>query len=101
MILDCYIPDEKIRNLRDLLRRRHYFVNTRKPYSKTRYMLKQETDRLLVIVVTQIYSLKKEENICVYLVCDCLDTIELLRGKEEPLAPYWILSMKLKQEHLV
>ena len=28
MIPECYIPDEKIRNLRDL-RRRHYFVNTR------------------------------------------------------------------------
>jgi hypothetical protein len=29
MIPECYIPDEKIRNLRDLARRRHYFVNTR------------------------------------------------------------------------
>jgi hypothetical protein len=26
---ECYIPDEKIRNLRALARRRHYFVNTR------------------------------------------------------------------------
>jgi transposase len=29
MIPECYIPDEKIRNLRDLGRRRHYFVNRR------------------------------------------------------------------------
>ena len=28
-IPECYIPDEKIRNLRGLARRRHYFVNTR------------------------------------------------------------------------
>jgi transposase len=31
-------PDEKIRNLRDLARRRHYFVNTRTMF-KTRYKL--------------------------------------------------------------
>jgi transposase len=29
MVPECYIPDEKIRDLRDLVRRRHYFVNTR------------------------------------------------------------------------
>ncbi|HEY7571782.1 MAG TPA: hypothetical protein VH796_10475, partial [Nitrososphaeraceae archaeon] len=29
MIPECYIPNEDIRNLRDLARRRHYFVNTR------------------------------------------------------------------------
>jgi transposase len=29
IIPECYIPDEKIRDPRDLVRRRHYFVNTR------------------------------------------------------------------------
>lgn len=29
MIPECYIPDEKIRDLRDLARNRYYFVNTR------------------------------------------------------------------------
>jgi transposase len=47
MIPECYIPDEDIRNLRDLARRRHYFVNKRT-------MFKNKVHVELSVVLAQI-----------------------------------------------
>ena len=90
MIPECYIPDEDIRNLRDLARRRHYFVNTRTMFKNKvhvelskrwiDYSSSSSTDKGNSDLFTQkgrefLHSLK------ISGVKDCLDTIDFLDKK--------------------
>jgi transposase len=63
MIPECYIPDENIRNLRDLARRRHYFVNTRTMFKNKVHV---ELNKRWIDHTDNSNSLEKEENICVH-----------------------------------
>jgi hypothetical protein len=44
MVPECYIPDERIRNLLDLARRRHYFVNTKTMFNNKVHVELTETE---------------------------------------------------------
>jgi transposase len=88
MIPECYIPNEDIRNLRDLARRRHYFVNTRTMFkNKVHVELSKRwidysgtgssnnNSDLFTRKGKDIYSLE------ISGVKDCLDTIDFLNKK--------------------
>jgi transposase len=89
MIPECYIPDEKIRNLRDLARRRHYFVNTRTMFKNKVHV---ELSKRWIDYSTDndnssnsdLFTQKGREylrSLKISGVKDCLDTIDFLDTK--------------------
>jgi transposase len=87
MIPECYIPEEKIRNLRDLARRRHYFVNTRTMFKNkvhvelSKRWIDYSTDNSSK---SDLFTQKGREylrSLKISGVKDCLDTIDFLDTK--------------------
>ena len=77
MIPECYIPEEKIRNLRDLARRRHYFVNTRIMF-KNRVHVELSKRWIDYSSNSDLFTQKGREylrSLKISGVKDCLDTI--------------------------
>src|SRR5215467_7471773 len=86
MIPECYIPDEKIRNLRDLARRRHYFVNTRTMFKNKVHveLSKRWIDYSIDNSNSDLFTQKGREylrSLKISGVKDCLDTIDFLDTK--------------------
>lgn len=95
MIPECYIPNEDIRNLRDLARR-HYFVNTRTMFkNKVHVELSKRWIDYSGTDNNNSYNYNKNSDISTrkgreYLyslkisgVKDCLDTIDFLNKKNQ------------------
>ena len=87
MIPECYITDEKIRNLRDLARRRHYSVNTRTMFKNkvhvesSKRWIDYSTDNSSKL---DLFTQKGREylgSLKISAVTDCLDTIGFLDKK--------------------
>jgi transposase len=89
MIPECYIPNEDIRNLRDLARRRHYFVNTRTMFKNKVHV--ELSKRCIDYSGTgsnnnnsDLFTRKGREylySLKISGVKDCLDTIDFLNKK--------------------
>ena len=86
MIPECYIPNEDIRNLRDLARRRHYFVNTRTMFKNKVHveLSKRWIDYRTGNSNSDLFTRKGREylrSLKISGVKDCLHTIDFLDAK--------------------
>jgi transposase len=82
MVPECYIPDIKTRELRDLVRRRHYFVKTRTMFKNKVHV--ELSKRWIDYYNSDLFTEKGKEYLCslkIAAVDDCLDTIEFLDRK--------------------
>ncbi len=81
MVPECYIPDKEIRDLRDLARRRHYFVTTRTMFKNK---VHAELSKRWVDYTSDLFTEKGKEylrSLKIAAVDDCLDTIDFLDRK--------------------
>lgn len=81
MVPECYIPDKEIRNLRDLTRRRHYFVTTRTMFKNK---IHAELSKRWIDYTTDLFTEKGKEHLRSLKIAaadDCLDTIDFLDRK--------------------
>ena len=81
MIPESYVPDEKTREVRDLVRRRHSLVETRTAFkSKVHAELAKRWTRCVGDIFTQD-GRRHLRSLAIDAVNDYLDTIEFLDGK--------------------
>lgn len=81
MIPESYVPDEKTREVRDLVRRRHDLVETRTGFKNK---VKAELAKRWVKHEGDVFTLEGRKflrSLCIDAVGDYLDTIEFLDGK--------------------
>jgi transposase len=81
MVPECYIPDKEIRGIRDLARRRHYFVNARTMFKNK---IHAELSKRWIDYSSDLFTEKGKEHLRslkIAAVDDCLDTIDFLDRK--------------------
>lgn len=83
MVPECYIPNENIRNLRDLVRRRHYFVNTRVMFKNKIHaeLSKRWIDYSNIQDPFNRKGKKYLRSLKIFALDDCLDTTDFLDTK--------------------
>ncbi len=82
MVPECYIPDRKIRDVRDLARRRHYFVTIRTMFKNKVHA--ELSKRWIDYYSSELFTDKGKEylrSLKIAAVDDCLDTIDFLDRK--------------------
>lgn len=81
MVPECYIPDREIRDIRDLARRRHYFVTIRTMFKNK---IHAELSKRWIDYGSDLFSHDGKErlrSLKLAAVDDCLDSIEFLDRK--------------------
>ncbi len=92
MIPECYIPNKDIRNLRDLVRRRYYFVSIRTMFKNKahvemskRWLDANVTNNITTTMIKNDPFSKKGKchlrSLGIHALDDCLDTIDFLDRK--------------------
>jgi len=81
MVPECYIPDIKTRELRDIVRRRHYLVKTRTMFKNK---VRVELSKRWIDYSADLFTEKGKEqlrSLKIAAVDDCLDTVDFLDTK--------------------
>lgn len=81
MVPECYIPDREIRDVRDMTRRRHYFVTIRTMFKNK---VHAELSKRWIDYSSDLFTENGKEHLRslkIAAVDDCLDTIDFLDRK--------------------
>lgn len=81
MVPECYIPDREIRDVRDLARRRHYFVTIRTMFKNK---VHAELSKRWIDYSSDLFTEKGKEHLRslkIAAIDDCLDAIDFLDRK--------------------